>query len=205
MNKDEEMEPRVKLFLNSFSYVWLLLLIAEAALVFVSWLLSTMMTDGVRSLLSAEGIRWFVGDYLNIVSHRSVICIILFFMSIWVFYKTKMSMSSQNFREYFAFRVAVIVLLLYIGVFVALTVMPHAILLSATGELYNSPFSRAIVPAAFFGLLLLSAVYRLVLKGTASINELFWDVTQGISISAPILIIWMVFLHLYASYHYVFG
>ena len=45
------------------------LLVAQSLLVIVSWLLSAMRLEGVRSLLSSEGIRWFVGGFSDIVAN----------------------------------------------------------------------------------------------------------------------------------------
>ena len=44
------------------------LLCAEALLIILSWILSTTMTEGIRSLLSSEGIRWFFGNFSNIIA-----------------------------------------------------------------------------------------------------------------------------------------
>ena len=41
----------------------LILLMAECLLFILSWLLSATMMEDVRSLLSSEGIRWFLGNY----------------------------------------------------------------------------------------------------------------------------------------------
>ena len=46
----------------------LLLLIAEAVLILLSWILSAMRVDGVRSLLSGEGVRWFFGNFTSMVA-----------------------------------------------------------------------------------------------------------------------------------------
>ena len=46
----------------------LLLLIAEAVLILLSWILSAMRVDGVRSLLSGEGVRWFFGNFTTMVA-----------------------------------------------------------------------------------------------------------------------------------------
>jgi aminobenzoyl-glutamate transport protein len=44
-------------------------LVAESVLIIVSWLLSAMRLEGVRSMLSSEGIRWFVGGFSDIVAN----------------------------------------------------------------------------------------------------------------------------------------
>jgi hypothetical protein len=42
---------------SRYGMLMLLLLIAESVLILLSWILSAMRVDGVRSLLSGEGVR----------------------------------------------------------------------------------------------------------------------------------------------------
>ena len=58
------MSKRIQL-LGTLCFV---LVIAEVLLVIVSWLLSAAMMEGVRSLLSSEGVRWFFGSFTMIVA-----------------------------------------------------------------------------------------------------------------------------------------
>jgi aminobenzoyl-glutamate transport protein len=63
-NKVKEDSPRRIPLLNKerLGVVVFTLLISEALLVILSWLLSATRMEGVRSLLSSEGIRWFFGS-----------------------------------------------------------------------------------------------------------------------------------------------
>ena len=66
MNEDHNIK------IPHFSKEWLgvvgaVLLLAQLVLIILSWLLSATRLEGVRSLLSSEGIRWFVGDFSTIL------------------------------------------------------------------------------------------------------------------------------------------
>ena len=61
----------------SLGWVCLVLLIAEGMLVIVSWLLSATMMEGVRSLLSSEGIRWFFGSYTDMMASPLLVWLLL--------------------------------------------------------------------------------------------------------------------------------
>ena len=57
--------------------VCLVLVLAEVMLVILSWLLSATMMEGVRSLLSSEGIRWFVGSYSAMMASPLLVWLLL--------------------------------------------------------------------------------------------------------------------------------
>lgn len=53
-------------------YIALFLFLAEIVLILVSWLMSAALpTSGVRSMLSGEGLRWFMGHFGNILATPS--------------------------------------------------------------------------------------------------------------------------------------
>ena len=53
--------------MNKLSRLILSLGILQLLLVILSWLLSAMRVEGVRSLLSGEGIRWFIGGFTGML------------------------------------------------------------------------------------------------------------------------------------------
>ena len=53
---------------SRYGILMLILLIAEAVLILLSWILSAMRVDGIRSLLSGEGVRWFFGNFTSMVA-----------------------------------------------------------------------------------------------------------------------------------------
>ena len=181
------------------------LVMAEVVLILASWLLSMMMTNGVRSLLSGEGIRWFLGHCVDVLQQPLLIWILLLAMSFGALQKCKLFSKGVRYRERLALRVAIIACLVYVGIVVALTFIPHAILLSATGQLTYSPFSRAFIPLLAVGMLLVALAYGFTARTFSSLSAACDAVLYGLARSAPLLLIYVLGMQLYQSYLYVFG
>ena len=116
------------------------LLVAEGVLVIVSWLLSALRLEGVRSMLSSEGIRWFVGGFSDIVASPLLAWLLLMLIACGSIQQSGVipllgSKGKISFRDRLALRVASVFVLLYAIVICMLTIMPHAILLSVKGSL----------------------------------------------------------------------
>lgn len=180
------------------------LVLAQLLLVLLSWLLSAMMVDGVRSLLSSEGIRWFFGNFASVLASPLLVWLLLLAMAGGVFWRSGLLSKPRTYSEKTALRMAVFTLLLYLMVVAALTVVPHAVLLSATGRLLSSPFSRAAVPIVAFGLLLVSVVYGRMSGRFTSATDIFDAMSAGIARCAPLFIVYVVLMQLYASVLFVF-
>ena len=58
------------------------LCILEVMLVLASWLMSAIEVEGIRSLLSAEGIRWFFGSFVDGLQTEVLIWILLLTVNI---------------------------------------------------------------------------------------------------------------------------
>ena len=143
------------------AYLVLALALAEVVLVLASWLLSATMAGNVRSLLSSEGVRWFFGGFTAMLASPWLVWLVLLAMAggcLWQsgIVSIRLPLSSLHYRQRVALRTALILLLIYVAAVLALTLVPHAVLLSATGRLFPSPFSRAFVPIVSFGVLLVS-------------------------------------------------
>jgi len=197
------------------SIIAVALALAEVLLVLVSWLLSATMTGGVRSLLSSEGVRWFFGQFTAVIATPYLVWLLLAAMAIgslrqsgvadMVCWKRTPADSRQGYRHQVAVMTTLAALIIYIGVIVALTAVPHAVLLSATGQLMPSAFSRALVPIVAFGLLLLSAVYGLMAGRFTSVADVVRSMTTGIADAAPLLLLYMLAAQLYTSLRFVFS
>ena len=167
-----------------YYHLILALAVAEVVLVLLSWLLSATQTEGVTSLLSSEGLRWFFGSFVSMLVSKWLVWLLLLSMAGGCLWQSGLLKVSLNgYRERIAFRTTLILFLLYVLVIVALTAVPHAQLLSATGRLFPSPFSRALVPVVAFGLLLHSAVYGWASGRFTS----FADVIDSLHLLLPIL------------------
>ena len=187
------------------------LLLAWCLLVLLSWFLSaTMAGESVRSMLSSEGIRHFFAHIVDGVCQPLLVWILMAAASAGCVIKSRLTplcnprqlLSSKNTRK--ALQIAAVALTLYVVVILLLTAIPRALLLSATGTLYNSPFSRAFIPIVCFGLLLFSVVYGLVTRSFTSFHDVVQSIVWGISNSAPYLLVYLLACQLYNSFCYVF-
>ena len=163
---------------------WLCLVtvIAETLLVILSWLLSAMRVEGVRSLLSSEGIRWFFSSFSDLVASPVLVCLLVLMCALGCLQKSRVTTifsgkKSINFRDRLALYVALAFLLIYVVIILLLTLMPHAILLSATGHLFPSAFSRSLVPIIAFGISIFSVAFGLmsgVMRNLSDILQAYW-------------------------------
>ena len=142
---------------NKLGYIVLVLLIAQLALILLSWLLTAAFPElPMRSVLSSEGIRWFFGSF---VSNQLSPLLIYFIMTVMAagacvrsrLYTTLRAMLSNmrssltnstnnrykfHYREKAGLRVALVEFIVYVIIMILLTAVPHAILLSVTGQLF---------------------------------------------------------------------
>lgn len=183
------------------------LALAEALLVLVSWLLSATMTEGVRSLLSAEGIRWFAAHFARLQLTPLLSWLLLAAMAWGCVRSSRLvhgMLRPTGYRQRLALRVAAISILSYCGVVALLVAVPHAVLLSATGRLWPSPFSAALIPLLCFGTILASVAYGLVCRSFRSVADICQSFVDGLASSAPLLFVYVLLVQFYVSLRYVF-
>lgn len=183
----------------------LLLLIAEAVLILLSWILSAMRVDGVRSLLSGEGIRWFFGNFTTMVASPWLAWLVLMLMSLGCMQKCGLiGKPHASYRDRMALRLTFVFLVLYVGVISLLTAVPHAVLLSSTGSLFPSPFSRSIVPILSFGIILVSITFGLVSGRFQTLSDIIDALSFGCRKGAPLFIFYILVIQLFESLRFIF-
>ena len=183
----------------------LLLLVAEAVLILISWIFSAMRIEGVRSLLSGEGVRWFFGNFTTMVASPWLACVVLMLIALGCLQKSGLTgRSHTSYRDRMALRLTVVFLVLYVGVVLLLTAVPHAVLLSATGSLFPSPFSRSIVPLLSFGVILISVSFGLVSGRFQTLADVLEALSFGCRKGAPLFIFYILVIQLYESLKFVF-
>ena len=183
----------------------LLLLIAEVVLILTSWILSAMRVEGVRSLLSGEGVRWFFGNFTSMVASPLLACLVLMLVSLGCLQKCGLfSRPHTSYRDRMALRLTIVFLVIYVGVVLLLTAVPHAVLLSSTGSLFPSPFSRSIVPLLSFGIILISISFGLVSGRFQTLSDVLDALSFGCRKGAPLFIFYIMVIQLYESLKFVF-
>mgnify|MGYP002622064811 CR=1 FL=1 len=197
---------RERLALIAFGLMGALLLI-----VILSWLLSATRMEGVRSLLSSEGIRWFFGSFESIVASPLLVWLIVLLCAWGCVQKSgavqllTLQASQLTFRDKLAVRMAFVLLMIYLVIIALLTLTPHAILLSATGHLFPSAFSRSLVPVIAFGICLFSVSFGFVSGRLRSLADILDALSTGIAHGAPLIIVYLFAIQLYASLRFVFN
>ena len=193
---------------KAVSYLAALLALAMLVLFLLSWLLSATTDDGVHSLLSPEGVRFFFGGFVAMMEKPLLVWLLLLAMA-WGCVRSSGLLRafrvSKDVRQRQALLLLVLVAVFYAGVLLLLTAVPHAVLLSSTGSLWPSAFSRSLVPVAAFGAVLLSVVYGVVSRRFVSMADVCDSLIGGIASAAPLLLLYVLAVQLYGSLLFVFG
>ena len=192
--------------------VCLILFLSEALLFILSWLLSATRMEGVRSLISSEGIRWFFGSWQTLFASPLLVWLLLCLIA-WgslrksglIRFFTFSPSPPFTFRDRLALRVSVVFLVIYLVILALLTLTPHAILLSATGHLFPSAFSRSLVPVIAFGVCLVSVTFGLVSGRLRSLADILDALSNGIARGASLIVIYLFAIQLFESIRFVFG
>ena len=184
----------------------LALMVAQLLLMLGSWLYSAAFPDAeVHSLLSGEGIRWFMGHFADVLATPLLVNIILLSMAWGVLMRCGVFTARASYRQRRALWLSVAFLAAYVGVVLLLSVVPHAVLLSATGSLWPSPFSASLLPVAAFGLLTFSCLYGLIAGTFQTLSDVYESLLQGIGSAAPLLVFYILLTQLYYSFSFVFS
>lgn len=190
---------------SRFGVLMLLLLIAEVVLILLSWILSAMRVDGVRSMLSGEGVRWFFGNFASMVASPWLAWLLLLLVALGCLQKCGLIRQPHtSYRDRMALRLTFVFLVLYVGVCFSLTAIPHAVLLSSTGSLFPSPFSRSIIPILSFGIILVSVSFGLISGRFQTLADVLDALSFGCRKGAPLFIFYILLIQLYESLRFVF-
>lgn len=189
-------------------YIALVLVLAELVLILVSWLLSAAMPNsGVRSMLSGEGIRWFLGHFGSILATPILSWLLLAAIAIGclrccgVFSRPH----PYGYRERRALLIGGGVLLVCFVSIILLAVVPHAVLISATGGYFPSPFSYSLIPVVSLSLCMFSIVYGVIAGTFQSLREVYDSLLYGIRWAAPCVLFYILLIQFYESLRFVFG
>ncbi len=188
---------------------WLafLLAVGQVLLILASWLLTAAMPDSFsRSLLSAGGIRWFFGRFVdNIESPLLVWLLLLSFVYGVVDHSGILHYKASEYRQRIAMRLALFEGIFFILLMLALVMAPHAILLNVMGGLFPSSFSASLVPYCCFSLMVMSVSYGVMSDRMKNVVSVYEAIVSGTGKSGGLLLIYVIAAQLYHSIIFLFS
>jgi aminobenzoyl-glutamate transport protein len=180
------------------------LFVAQLLLMLVSWLLSAAFPDsGIRSLLSGEGMRWFFGHFSHQLATPVLVCLVLVLMAYGTFRHCGLLHYRSTYRERRALTMTLLLTVVAVMLLVLLAAIPHAVMLSVTGSLWPSPFSRALLPLLSFIVIALSAFYGIMAGHFANLSNVYDALLDGIRQGAALLLFYLLTIQLYLSVCYI--
>lgn len=173
---------------RSLPYIALTLAVGELLLVMGSWILSAALPmSGIRSMLSGEGIRFFLGHFADLLATPLLVWLLLLAMAYGVVLRSGVISGPRSFRSSRARLIALLFAAAYLAVVLLMALVPHAVLLSASGTLWPSPFSASLVPLTAFGLAMVAAVYGIVAGTITSLADIYESFVDGLRRAAALL------------------
>jgi aminobenzoyl-glutamate transport protein len=161
-------------------------------------------TSGVRSFLTSEGTRWFFGHYADMIQSPLLVWLLLLSLAYGAVRRSFFSSSGQLVKSTLGLRLSLLFLLAYFAAILFLILSPQAILLSATGSLWPSPFSHALVPLVSLGAIVVSAVYGFAARSFRYVADVVDSLVFGLKQCSPLLLLYILIIQLYESIIYVF-
>ena len=194
---------------SNHQLAWLafLLAVGQVLLILASWLLTAAMPDSFsRSLLSAGGIRWFFGRFVdNIESPLLVWLLLLSFVYGVVDHSGILHYKASEYRQRIAMRLALFEGIFFILLMLALVMAPHAILLNVMGGLFPSSFSASLVPYCCFSLMVMSVSYGVMSDRMKNVVSVYEAIVSGTGKSGGLLLIYVIGAQLYHSIIFLFS
>ena len=184
--------------------------VSQLVAVLGSWIFKAVNPElPIRSLLSAEGIRWMVGSIGDNLAGRGLVWLLLGSMA---FGSVKFcgildvprKWKAMSFWDRFGLMVALAELLVIVVLTLLLTVLPHAVLLGVTGNLYPSSFSKSFFFIVCLSVCLISVSFGVVSSRLRSLEEVCDCLVAGIAYTLPLWLIYVLAIELYASLQFIF-
>ena len=210
---------------NKLGYIVLVLLVSQLALILLSWLVTAAFPElPMRSVLSSEGIRWFFGSFVSNQLSPLLISFIMAVMAVGACVRsrlydalretlsnTRSSLTTSSnhqhkvhYREKVGLRIALVEFIVYVIIMVLLTAIPHAILLSVTGQLFPSSFSSSFIPSLSLIIIIMSLTYGVASGTIDSVAKMHKVLVGGLEVGSRLVPTYVVGIQLYMSIRYVF-
>lgn len=187
------------------AYLALALAFLLLLLILASWLITAAMPEVFsRSLLSAEGIRWFFGQFSSNLASPLLVWLLLASVAYGAVCESGIrQINRAEYRQRIAFRLVLLELCGFLAIILLLTMKPHAILLNVMGGLFPSSFSRSIIPYVCFSVVVMSISYGVLSCRLKTVEDVFRILTAGIRSCAPLFLLYILASQLYYSVEYI--
>lgn len=192
----------------------LLLCAMQISVILISWILAAAYPEyPVHSLLSSEGIRWFFGNITQNMQTPVLVWLLVGSVAYGAVKDSKIlyallecfSKNKLPYRQRLALSFVFIEFIVCIVVMFLLAGMPHAILLSVTGDLFPSSFSRSLIPMISFCLSMFSVTFSTISGIHKTLDEVIDMLTSGIAYTLPLWPIYILGVQLYFSILFCFS
>lgn len=180
------------------------LVTAQTALVLFSWIMSAAMPDsGVRSVISGQSVRFFLGGYAGLMGTDVLVWLLLLAMA----YGSVKHSGLATARPGHALYIAVAAFVLFCALYALMSLPQHSILQSATGELFAShtPFMKSLIPSLALMLCLTASVYGALAGVFASLADICRALFKGIADAAPLFLYYVLITQIYYTVTYMTG
>ncbi|MDD6553535.1 MAG: ABC transporter substrate-binding protein [Prevotellaceae bacterium] len=188
------------------SFTVVTLIVLQIITVLASWLVTAMMPElSWHSLLSSEGIRWFFGQFVRLQLSPLLLWLIIGSMAYGAFTGCGVTRLRRplGYSDRLALRWSVITALIGIAVMTVLVALPHALLLSVTGDLFPSAFSRSLIPFICLQTIISSLTFGVLSGRLSDVFSCIVVVTRGIAKAAPLFLIEVLAMELYRSVEFI--
>ena len=194
--------------LKIISYSTVTLATCQVLLILVSWFITSAMPDlNMRSMLSSEGIRWFLGQFTYNIASPVLVLITVTSIAYGCLVSSGLLDIKRNIdiRQRLSVRLVSLEVIIFVIIIVLLTSVPHAVLLNIDGHIFSKNFLMCMISYISFVILVISSTYSISVGRITSIPGLFAFMCEGIKKAAPIYIIYILAAQLYYSIIFVFS
>lgn len=176
----------------------------QIGLVAGSWIVAAAFPNlSIHSLLSSEGIRWLLGHAADNLCTPYFIWLLMICVAAGCLQKSGLlhvrKYYRTDFRTRYAVRLVVVELAVLLSIMLMLTLLPHAILLSVTGNLFSGAFPRCIVPVLCAMVIMAALSFGLVSGILHTVSDVAQCLAYGLSKEAPWLLCAMLIIQLVKS------
>lgn len=195
---------------KGIAHLVLTLVVLQIVAVLGSWVFKAVSPElPIRSLLSAEGIRWMVGSIGDNLGGRGLVWLLLGSMAFGSvrfcgILDVPRKWKAMTFWDHLGIMVVLAELFVIVVLLLLLTVLPHAVLLGVTGNLYPSSFSKSFVLLVCLIVCFISVSFGVVSSRLRSFEEVCDCLVAGIAYTLPLWLVYILGIELYACLQFIF-